>query len=108
MVTDEERRLQLLSENYVSVTTAAQLLGITSSAVNQRIARGALKAERLNPGSPKSRHVISLDEIERARKTGLSRQLLSKNQAEALLDPRKDGMIDLFGGLIDEAEKNDE
>ena len=87
-MTDDEKRQRILASNYVNVSTAAELLGITPSAVNQRLNRGLMRFERVNPENPRSKRVIPLSEIER------DRRLRTKDEAERLLNSRFDDLIE--------------
>lgn len=82
-------RLRELEAQFVSVSTAAEILSITSSAVNQRITRGTIKAERLNPESPKSRYIISMAEMIRIRSRS-AQDLLPLSKALEILGEEQD------------------
>lgn len=85
---EDEKRQRILANNYVNVSTAAELLGITPSAVNQRLNRGLMKFDRVNPDNPRSKRVIPLSEIER------DRRLRTKAEAEQLLNSRFDDLVE--------------
>lgn len=87
-MTDDEKRQRILANNYVNVSTAAELLGITPSAVNQRLNRGLMRFERVNPDNPRSKRVIPLSEIER------DRRLRTRDEAERLLNSRFDDLVE--------------
>lgn len=85
---EDEKRQRILSSNYVSIGTAAELLGISHGGVNQRIRRGRIKWAYVDPDDPKSRKVIPLTEIEKERR------LRTKDEAERLLNSRFDDLVE--------------
>lgn len=94
MVTDE-RRKALLASNFVNVTTAAELLGVTRAAINNRVARDTIKWQTIDPDDPKSLRVIPLSEIERLRawRTGGTATVRTKEEAEQMLDVRMEDLL---------------
>lgn len=87
-MTDDDKRQHILASNFVSVATAAELLGLTHGAVNQRIRRGRIKWQYADPDDPASRRVIPLSEIDK------DRRLRTKDEAEQLLSGRLDDLVE--------------
>lgn len=87
-MTDDDKRQRILENNFVSVATAAELLGLTHGAINQRIRRGRIKWQYVDPDDPTSRRVIPLSEIEK------DRRLRTKDEAERLLNSRFDDLVE--------------